>query len=165
MNFLPKIMLPQLIFKKSKYLSTKIPSSLVSNIISTSSGITDQNVQDIVTKHTDSNAVTEHHDPDMFISDIKDPYELPKKVCIACKYKIPFDYKNPRLLSQFMSSYTGFIYDKHITGLCTAQQKRLVSAIKLSQTLGYMPILIKAPQYLRDPKLFDPFKPSRHNPH
>lgn len=114
---------------------------------------------------TSSSIVKEHNDPDMFISDLKNPYEKEKKVCIACKYKIPFDYKNPRLLSQFISSYTGLMYDKHITGLCDAQQRRLKTAIKKSRNFGYMPFHIKAPQYLKDPKLFDPFKPSRPNPY
>ncbi|GFT66263.1 28S ribosomal protein S18c, mitochondrial [Trichonephila clavipes] len=100
-----------------------------------------------------------------FISDIKNPFEPAQRVCILCKYKIPLDYKNPKLLSQFISPYTGFIYEKHITGLCEEQQKRLHRAITLSRRLGYMPKLLKAAKYLKDPKLFDPFSPSRPNPY
>ncbi|KAG8196697.1 hypothetical protein JTE90_023206 [Oedothorax gibbosus] len=104
-------------------------------------------------------------DEDMFISDIPNPFEAKPRVCIACKYKIPLDYKNPRLLSQFISSYTGFVYDKHITGLCDAQQKRLITAVKTARMFGYLSWYLKPKKYLRDPKLFDPFAPSRPNPH
>ncbi|CAL1295693.1 unnamed protein product [Larinioides sclopetarius] len=102
---------------------------------------------------------------DMFISDIENPYKPKERVCILCKYKIPVDYKNVRLLSQFISPYTGQIYDKHITGLCDAQQKRIVATIHEARNLGYMAIYLKEAKYLKDPKLFDPFSPSRPNPH
>lgn len=104
-------------------------------------------------------------DPDMFVSDINNPYTRKQHICIICKYNIPLDYKNPRLLSQFVSPYTGFVYGKHITGLCDAQQIRLLRAIKRSRDSGFMPVILKAPKYLKDPKLFDPFSPSRPNPH
>ncbi|KFM79943.1 28S ribosomal protein S18c, mitochondrial, partial [Stegodyphus mimosarum] len=94
-------------------------------------------------------------DPDMFIPDMENPYESDKKVCILCKYKINVDYKNTRLLSQFVSPYTGFLYDRHITGLCKEQQNLIKAAIKRSRDLGYMPYMLKNPKYLRDPKLFD----------
>ncbi|GIY63236.1 28S ribosomal protein S18c, mitochondrial [Caerostris darwini] len=112
----------------------------------------------------DKNLKTEEN-KDMFISDIDNPFERKERVCILCKYKIPLDYKNPRLLSQFISSYTGMIYEKNITGLCETQQKHLVATIKTARKLGYMHNLIKEGQYLKDPKLFDPFSPSRPNPH
>ncbi|KAF8770861.1 28S ribosomal protein S18c, mitochondrial-like [Argiope bruennichi] len=102
---------------------------------------------------------------DMFISDIENPYKPKKRLCILCKYKIPVDYKNVRLLSQFISPYTGKIYEKHITGLCDAQQKRVVAMIQVSRNLGYMGTFLKEPKYLKDPKLFDPFSPTRPNPH
>ncbi|XP_054720341.1 28S ribosomal protein S18c, mitochondrial-like [Uloborus diversus] len=112
-----------------------------------------------------SNKIKEKNDPDMFISEIPNPYESTKKVCILCKYKVPVDYKNPKLLNQFISPYTGFIYERHITGLCKKQHTRVVHTIKKSQFFGYMTYLGKNVQYLKDPKLYDPFNPSRPNPH
>ncbi|GFT96031.1 28S ribosomal protein S18c, mitochondrial [Nephila pilipes] len=118
----------------------------------------------IIPERSSSSCENKEKDEDMFVSDIKNPFEPTKSACILCKYKIPLDYKNPKLLSQFISPYTGFIYEKHITGLCESQQKLLVKAIKTSRKLGYMSN-IKEAKYLKDPKLFDPFKPSRPNPH
>lgn len=53
-----------------------------------------------------------------------------------------------------------FIF-RHITGLCDGQQRRLLETIALSRRAGYMPVFVKDPKYLRDPKLFDPLKPIR----
>uniref|UniRef100_A0A0N5BNM8 28S ribosomal protein S18c, mitochondrial n=1 Tax=Strongyloides papillosus TaxID=174720 RepID=A0A0N5BNM8_STREA len=89
----------------------------------------------------------------------KNPYGKEKKKCILCEHKIKLDYKNSRLLQQFVSSFSGRVYDKHITGLCDHQHNRLIETIALSRKAGYMPVLIKNPKYLKDPKLFDPFKP------
>ena len=50
---------------------------------------------------------------------------------------------------------------RHITGLCNAQHDVLLKTITLSRRAGYMPIFVKDPKYLRDPKLFDPMKPTR----
>lgn len=50
---------------------------------------------------------------------------------------------------------------RHITGLCDGQQRRLLETIALSRRAGYMPVFVKDPKYLRDPKLFDPLKPIR----
>ena len=44
------------------------------------------------------------------------PYESEKRQCILCYRKIEVDYKNPRLLSQFLSSFTGKVYERNITG-------------------------------------------------
>uniref|UniRef100_A0A0K0FKU0 28S ribosomal protein S18c, mitochondrial (inferred by orthology to a human protein) n=1 Tax=Strongyloides venezuelensis TaxID=75913 RepID=A0A0K0FKU0_STRVS len=89
------------------------------------------------------------------------PYGKEKKKCILCEHKIKLDYKNSRLLQQFVSSFSGRVYDKHITGLCDHQHNRLIQTIALSRRAGYMPVLVKNPKYLKDPKLFDPFKPIR----
>ncbi|KHN84451.1 28S ribosomal protein S18c, mitochondrial [Toxocara canis] len=89
------------------------------------------------------------------------PYEKEKRKCILCAHRIELDYKNARLLQQFVSSFSGRVYDRHITGLCEHQQKKVVAMIALSRRAGYMPILVKDPKYLRDPKLFDPLKPIR----
>ncbi|KAK0086335.1 hypothetical protein PV325_003342 [Microctonus aethiopoides] len=89
------------------------------------------------------------------------PFEKKKEKCILCKLDIVPDYKNVRLLSQFQSSYTGRIYGRHITGLCKAKQERVEREILKAQNCGFMPVYHKNPNYLRDPKLFDPDHPFR----
>ncbi|OZC10825.1 putative ribosomal protein S18 [Onchocerca flexuosa] len=107
---------------------------------------------------------TGHHsveDDDGVVQMVMDPYCKPARQCFLCSKKIELDYKNARLLQQFVSTFSGRVYDQHITGLCDGQQKRLLETIALSRRAGYMPVLIKDPKYLRDPKLFDPLKPIR----
>ncbi|CEF64184.1 28S ribosomal protein S18c, mitochondrial [Strongyloides ratti] len=99
-------------------------------------------------------------DDDCIILD-KNPYAKEKKKCILCEHNIELDYKNARLLQQFVSSFSGRVYDKHVTGLCDHQHKRLIEMITISRRAGYMPIFVKDPRYLKDPKLFNAFKPIR----
>lgn len=89
----------------------------------------------------------------------KNPYEKPNRKCLLCEHKIDLDYKNTRLLQQFVSTFSGRVYERHVTGLCTKQYQRLLQTIALSRRAGYMPIFVKDPKYLNDPKLFDPLKP------
>lgn len=96
---------------------------------------------------------------------LNNPYTRESRQCILCKLNITPDYKNARLLSQFQSSYTGRIYGRHITGLCEKKQIEVEKAIKYSQACGFMPIYHKAPEFLADPKLYDPEKPIRPHPH
>uniref|UniRef100_A0A914EGH9 Ribosomal protein S18 n=1 Tax=Acrobeloides nanus TaxID=290746 RepID=A0A914EGH9_9BILA len=91
----------------------------------------------------------------------KNPYEKEKSKCILCEHDIEVSYKNPRLLQQFVSTFSGRVYDRHITGLCSMQQTRVRQAIAMSRKAGHMPIFVKDPKYLRDPKLFNPLKPFR----
>lgn len=103
----------------------------------------------------------------------KNPYEKEKRKCLLCRTGIDLDYKNARLLQQFVSTFSGRVYDRHITGtsavlwdckflgLCDHQQSKLIETIALSRKAGYMPIFVKDPKYTRDPKLFDPLKPIR----
>lgn len=97
--------------------------------------------------------------------EIKNPYKRENRQCLLCKLNIVPDYKNARFLSQFQSSYTGKIYGKHITGLCKTKQKQVEQAIHRSQACGFMPIYHKAPEFLADPKLYDPENPIRPHPH
>lgn len=97
--------------------------------------------------------------------DAPTPYQKPKRKCIICRNKIELDYKNPRLLSQFVSSMNGAIYDKHITGLCEEQQNILHREIKKSRRALMMPVYYKDPRYNRDPPLFNPDRPQRPNPY
>ncbi|VDQ05991.1 unnamed protein product [Trichobilharzia regenti] len=66
------------------------------------------------------------------------PYVKPKKKCFICEKNIPLDYKNVRLLSQFVSPYTGRIYGRHITGMCIPMQKRISQLITKSRQFGFM---------------------------
>lgn len=92
------------------------------------------------------------------------PYLSKKEQCILCKYKIKVDYKNPRLLSQFVSPLTGTLYEKHITGLCTMQQILLSREIKKSKHAMLMPLFYRDPKYNKDPQLFNPDRPKGKKP-
>ncbi|KFW86249.1 hypothetical protein N305_05244, partial [Manacus vitellinus] len=82
---------------------------------------------------------------------MENPYKEPPKRCILCKINV--DYKNVQLLSQFVSPYTGCIYGRHITGLCHKKQREVTKAIRRAQVLGFMPVVLKNPQFLTDPKI------------
>lgn len=66
----------------------------------------------------------------------KNPFEKEQVKCILCKHNIEPDYKNVRLLSQFQSRYTGKIYGRHITGLCTDKQRKVEREIMKAQNAG-----------------------------
>lgn len=100
------------------------------------------------------------HDP----IDLENPYTQEKKQCILCRLKITASYKNPRLLSQFQSSYTGKIYGRNITGLCRPKHTEVEKAIYKSQACGFMPVYHKAAEFLDDHRLYNPEKPTRHHP-
>ncbi|CAN7951706.1 unnamed protein product [Ixodes pacificus] len=104
-------------------------------------------------------------DEDMPHFDMPNPYQREGRKCILCKHNIDVDYKNVKLLSQFVSSYTGKIYEKHITGLCEKQQRRVKTEIFKARKCGLMPHYLKMAKFLKDPRLFNPFNPSRPNPH
>nr|CAG4646760.1 EOG090X0N7H [Macrothrix elegans] len=84
----------------------------------------------------------------------ENPFEEGKKCCILCKTNIKIDYKNPRILSQFLSPFTGKVYQQNITGLCKQQQALLEKEIKKSQAAGFLPVMLKKLEFLSDPKLF-----------
>lgn len=93
--------------------------------------------------------------------EMDNPYKREDRKCILCRMDITPNFKNPRLLSQFQSPFTGRIYGNHITGLCKQKQKEVEKAIVRSQACGLMPVYHKAPEFLADPKLYDPDKPLR----
>ena len=77
--------------------------------------------------------------------------------CLLCPHRNPeieLDYKNVRLLSQFVSPHTGKIYGGRITGLCSSKQKELAKNIRRARKIGLMPITMKYFDYHSDPKLF-----------
>ena len=75
------------------------------------------------------------------------------KNCL-CSNKVPIDYKNGRLLSQFISNRTGMIFPRTLTGICMKKQKQIARTIKLSRQAGFMPFTFKLPAYQEDPVLF-----------
>lgn len=64
------------------------------------------------------------------------PYEKPKKKCILCEHGVSPNYKNIKLLYQFVSPYTGMTYERHITGLCKQKHEQVVREITRANTLG-----------------------------
>uniref|UniRef100_A0A915IN91 Kinesin-like domain-containing protein n=1 Tax=Romanomermis culicivorax TaxID=13658 RepID=A0A915IN91_ROMCU len=109
-----------------------------------------------------SSAATEP--PKKQIDGSHNPFERPKIRCLACEFGLKFDYKNTRLLSQFLSSFSGRLFDKHITGLCERKQLELRQAVETARRAGLAPILTKNLKFLRDPKICDPMNPVKPNP-
>ena len=89
---------------------------------------------------------------------VGDPYKMPMRQCIFCKHNVPLDYKNVQLLSQFMSPYTGIVYNQQVTGLCHWKQTEVERTIAKSKMLGFMPFFYKETTFVTDPRLFDPLK-------
>jgi len=99
-----------------------------------------------------------------------DPYKKEPIRCILCprRYTVDYikpDYKNPKLLAQFVSPHTGLVYKKHVTGLCQDMQDAVEREVKRAQNAGFMSTKIKEIHYLKDPQLFDPARPTRKNPY
>ena len=100
----------------------------------------------------------------------KNPYANEPIKCILCprRYAVDYikpDYKNPKLLAQFVSPHTGLVYKKHITGLCQQMQEAVEREVKKAQYAGFMSTKIKEIHYLKDPPLFDSARPTRPNPY
>ncbi|CAL8099281.1 unnamed protein product [Calicophoron daubneyi] len=85
--------------------------------------------------------------------DMVDPYKKAKRRCFLCEHNIKLDYKNVRLLSQFVSPYTGRVYGRHITGLCIPMQKRISKLIVRSRQFGFMPFENKENVFITDPRI------------
>lgn len=100
---------------------------------------------------------------DLPMSDMPNPYRKNKQQCVLCKYNVTVDYKNARLLSQFISRFTGRIYERQTTGLCRMQDEKMKTAIKMSRRAGYLPNTYAEPVFYHDPKLYDPFNPKRRS--
>lgn len=63
-----------------------------------------------------------------------------KKVCKFCVEKIDaIDYKDYRLLGQFVSAESGKIVPRRLTGVCTPHQRRLSVAIKQARNIALLP--------------------------
>lgn len=88
-----------------------------------------------------------------------------RRLCMACKHGIQFDYKNFRLISQFTSTFTGKLFGRHVTGLCKKQQRRLEVEYERAVICGYLSLLNKDIEFVKDPKLCDvahPVRPHKH---
>ncbi|OWF52770.1 uncharacterized protein LOC110447325 [Mizuhopecten yessoensis] len=90
-----------------------------------------------------------------------DPYKPENRKCLLCKTSVPVDYKNVRLLSQFVSPYTGRIFGRHQTGLCVYMQGKVSTAVIRAQHAGFMPRLHKDRAFTHDPQLYDIFAKQR----
>nr|AAO31775.1 mitochondrial ribosomal protein S18C [Branchiostoma belcheri tsingtauense] len=101
---------------------------------------------------TSADSTNETEDTDMPQRQMEDPYKEEVKRCILCNVEL--SYKNPQLLSQFLSPYTGRIYGHHITGLCDKKQAEVERQIRNAQYLGFLPVMHKDPIYWKDPKIF-----------
>ncbi|XP_068710271.1 uncharacterized protein [Montipora capricornis] len=76
--------------------------------------------------------------------------------CLLCpmRNEVQIDYKNVRLLSQFVSPHTGRIYGRTLTGLCDKKQTEISRAIRRARAMGFMPVTMKYLAFHDDPKLF-----------
>merc|ERR1711976_446237 len=76
---------------------------------------------------------------------MENPFKKSAKKCFLCEKNIEIDYKNVKLLSQFVSSHTGQIYGRAVTGLCLYMQKRIALNIIRARNFGYMSYWVKNP--------------------
>lgn len=89
---------------------------------------------------------------------INDPYLPAPQKCIFCTNNIKIDFRNTKLLSQFISPQTGFVFNQRITGLCYFKQVEIEKAILKARRFNLMPYKWKETVYLDDPKLFNPYE-------
>jgi small subunit ribosomal protein S18 len=62
-----------------------------------------------------------------------------RRVCQFCAdATIEIDYKDPKLLSRFVTE-RGKIIPRRITGVCAKHQRKLTSSIKQSRHIALMP--------------------------
>jgi len=63
-----------------------------------------------------------------------------KKVCKFCKNKMKIDYKNVRILRNYIGS-NGRILPAKVTGTCAKHQRQLATAIKRARILALLPFV------------------------
>ena len=61
-----------------------------------------------------------------------------KRVCRFCTDKIDIDYKDSRLLRQFITE-RGKIMPRRLTGTCAKHQRHLSTAIKTARVIALLP--------------------------
>ncbi|CAF1342702.1 unnamed protein product [Adineta steineri] len=89
---------------------------------------------------------------------MNDPYLPSPHKCIFCEHNLKIDFRNTKLLSQFISPQTGFIFNQRTTGLCYFKQVELEKAILKARRFHLMPYKWKETVYLDDPRLFNPYE-------
>ncbi|KAK3918774.1 28S ribosomal protein S18c, mitochondrial [Frankliniella fusca] len=112
-----------------------------------------------------SQGVFEARAKDLPEENMENPFVHAKGLCILCKHNITPDYKNIKLLSQFISTQTGRVFGRHITGLCKEQQECVEREIRKARAAGLMAYYFKHPEFFKDPKLCDPSRPLRPHPY
>ncbi len=61
-----------------------------------------------------------------------------RKVCRFCQDKIEANYKDVRLLLNYISEH-GKILPRRMTGTCASHQRKLAMALKLSRIVALLP--------------------------
>lgn len=61
-----------------------------------------------------------------------------KKVCRFCADKIDIDYKDAKLLRQFITE-RGKIMPRRMTGTCAKHQRHLATAVKSARVIALLP--------------------------
>ena len=86
---------------------------------------------------------------------MKNPFIKEPEPCILCKNDITVDYKNVRLLSQFVSPFTGNVLNNRATGLCFERQLEVQRAIAFARRAGLMPKKSKDSRFHGDYSIID----------
>ncbi|CAF3381225.1 unnamed protein product [Rotaria sp. Silwood1] len=94
---------------------------------------------------------------------MNDPYLPSPHKCIFCVHNIKIDFRNTKLLSQFISPQTGFVFNQRTTGLCYFKQVELEKAILKARRFNLMPYKWKETVFLDDPRLFNPYENTMKN--
>jgi len=61
-----------------------------------------------------------------------------RKVCRFCTETIDIDYKDSKLLRQFVTE-RGKIMPRRLTGTCARHQRQLATAVKTARTIALLP--------------------------
>ena len=73
-------------------------------------------------------------------------------MCVLCprqyQESIVPDYKNPKLLSQFVSPHTGNVYQSHITGLCKYMQVCIIKFKKSKKVCNILSLKKNYDEYI-----------------
>lgn len=64
-----------------------------------------------------------------------------KRVCRFCTDKIDIDYKDAKLLKQFITE-RGKIMPRRLTGTCARHQRSLASAVKTARIIALIPFTL-----------------------
>ncbi|MDR1991479.1 MAG: 30S ribosomal protein S18 [Mycoplasmataceae bacterium] len=69
-------------------------------------------------------------------------FSLRKKPCYLCQMGVNhIDYKDVELLGKYISSHTGKILPRRVTGACTKHQRMVTNAIKRARIVALLPFV------------------------